>query len=102
VGDEPRDVEIRYLRLTSCYYLPFFLGRKFSVKEDFRMLAEQLPLQAERFPARWVFAIADFVLKKGDPDPAQRAALLRARDAARDDLQGGERISQVSSKAVAR
>src|SRR5215217_8461973 len=32
---EPGNSEIRYLRLTSCYYLPFFLGRKGSVKEDF-------------------------------------------------------------------
>nr|HOX53239.1 hypothetical protein [Fibrobacteria bacterium] len=43
VARSPNHPEIRYLRLMSCYYLPFFFGRKASVEEDFRALARLLP-----------------------------------------------------------
>lgn len=77
---DPGNAEIRYLRLTSCYYLPFFLGRKGSVKEDFEALASGLPAQRDRFPARWYLAVSGFVLEKGDVEGDARAALRRARD----------------------
>lgn len=62
----PQDVETRYLRLVSCYYLPFFLGRKASVQADFAALAESLPKVAGALPAPWFMGISRFVLTRGD------------------------------------
>lgn len=44
-------VEIRYLRLLSCYYLPRFLGRSDTVAEDAAKLAYLLPGASGDFPA---------------------------------------------------
>ena len=46
--------------------LPFFLGRKGSVKDDFAALAAALPAQRDRFPARWYLAVSAIVLEKGN------------------------------------
>ena len=74
----PRDPEIRYLRLMSCYYLPSFFGRSGSVDADFDALAELLPDSAARFPGALFTDMVEFVLAEGDPSDAQRAALKRA------------------------
>ncbi len=79
VGLDPADAEIRYLRLTSGYYLPFFLGRKPQVREDFAALARLLPGARHDFPAAWYVAVTDFVLDKGGLEPGERERLLRAR-----------------------
>jgi hypothetical protein len=75
--------EVRYLRLVSGYYLPFFLGRKDEVKEDFRALAEVLPGALSEFPPRWYLSVAGFVLDKGRLRPEQEADLRQAMDRAR-------------------
>lgn len=79
VQRDPDNAEIRYLRLTSSYYLPFFLGRKWSVREDFKALAELLPRARDAYPAEWYAAITDFVLEKGDLGERERSRLQRAR-----------------------
>ncbi len=50
VDAHPLDVEIRYLRLLSCYYLPRFLGRSDSVDQDMKALAHLLPRAGKDFP----------------------------------------------------
>lgn len=78
IADAPDVVEIRYLRLMSCYYLPGVLGRGSSVREDFDALARLLPGAADEFPAELYRAIISFVLEHGDPGASQRAALEAA------------------------
>ena len=58
----PDDVEVRYLRLMSCYYLPFFFGRAWSVKEDFDALARLLPGAVDAVPPGLHARIVEFVL----------------------------------------
>jgi phytoene synthase len=79
VRRDPDNAEIRYLRLTSSYYLPFFLGRKWSVREDFKALAGLLPGVRTAYPAEWYVAITNFVLEKGNLDESDRTRLRRAR-----------------------
>ena len=50
VARHPEFVEIRYLRLLSCYYLPRFLGRSDSVRDDLMALRNLLPGAQESFP----------------------------------------------------
>ena len=49
---QPDHVELRYLRLLSCYYLPRFLGRSDSVREDLAALASLLPKARSAFPPK--------------------------------------------------
>lgn len=65
VAQSPRQPELRYLRLVSNYYLPFFLGRKGKVGEDFAALADLLPEYAGKYPPKWFLNVAGFVLDKG-------------------------------------
>jgi hypothetical protein len=70
--EAPEDPAVRYLRLVSCYYLPFFLDRDESVRMDFGVLAALLPEKGEAFspPVRRV--VVDFVLDKGEmTDPVR-------------------------------
>jgi hypothetical protein len=43
VAEAPGDVEIRYLRLVNTHYMPRFLGRRESAREDLRAVAALLP-----------------------------------------------------------
>lgn len=70
--------EIRYLRLLSCYYLPNFLGRGWSVEADFKALGKLLPREAHRYPADLYGHMVEFVLSKGNPSPSVRANLQEA------------------------
>ena len=78
VEEHPQDVEIRYLRLLSCYFLPGFLGRGWSVDEDFAALAHALPHARGDFPTDLFHQMVGFVLESGDLDPAARDRLEAA------------------------
>lgn len=75
VAARPDHTEIRYLRLVSGYYLPFFIGRGAEVKADFAALARLLPEAHGEYPARWYLGFARFVLDKGGLAEAERAAV---------------------------
>ncbi len=75
VAASPDDTEIRYVRLMSCYYLPFFFGRKESVRDDFTALAHLLPKSEGQYPDQWFADVSRFVLKRGDLAPEQRREL---------------------------
>ena len=84
VEAHPEEVEIRYLRLLSCYFIPSFFGRDWSVREDFAALSRGLPDAADRFPADLFDVMVRFVLEHGSPEAHHRerlAALLRESEA---------------------
>ncbi len=84
VAAEPDEVEVRYLRLMSAYYLPGLLGRGWSVREDFEALFHLLPGASGAFPPDIYRPIVRFVLEKGSPPAEARRALEEAlRDAGR-------------------
>jgi hypothetical protein len=78
VRENPNNVEARYLRLMSCYYLPGIVGRRQSVIEDFAALARMLPTVADEYPRELFVAIVTFVIEQGNPGPAEERALRAA------------------------
>jgi phytoene/squalene synthetase len=80
VAAEPEGAEVRYLRLVSGYYLPFFLGRRAAVREDFAALGRILPGVTDRFPPRFYLSVAGFVRDEGDLDRESAARLSRAME----------------------
>jgi hypothetical protein len=83
VEEAPDDPVVRYLRLMSCFYLPFFLERDQSVKEDLRVLTKVLPRGTGGFSGPVYRAAIRFVLENGDPHREEQmrleAALRNAR-----------------------
>lgn len=78
----PDDIEVRYLRLMSCYYLPFFFGRSWSVKSDFDALARLLPSAGATLPPGLLATVSKFVLDKhGSLTPTQKAKLQATHEA---------------------
>lgn len=65
----PDDAEVRYLRLVSGHYLPFFLRDGAQVDADARAVATLLPGQARRFPDAWAANLATFLLDEFDLPP---------------------------------
>lgn len=75
VQARPREPAIRYLRLVSCYYLPFFLEREESVEEDFQALVRLLPAGPGAFPPSLFPGVVTFVLQEWEMTPGERAEL---------------------------
>ena len=92
VARESNQTELRYLRLTCNYYLPFFLGRKAIVKEDFKMLGELLPKAVENYPPKWFVSIAKFVVEKGDLQKTQKDLLMKSMQLAKEKMNQQERL----------
>ncbi len=61
----PDDVEIRYVRLMSYYYLPGFFGKKDIARADLDVVRELLPSARGRIPADAFAAIEKFVAQDG-------------------------------------
>lgn len=76
----PDDPEIRYLRLMSCYYLPSFFGRSWSVDADFRALARLLPHWRPKDVSAGLLAeVSEFVLLHHPGMDADSRRLLEHR-----------------------
>ncbi len=83
VAAYPKDAEIRYVRLTANFYLPFFLGRKDTARVDLRALETRLAPERQNFRPLWFASMARFVLENGRFADGGRDALLAAwREAA--------------------
>lgn len=91
VEDHPDDVEIRFLRLISCYYLPGIMGRKATVRADLSSLCDLLPAARGEFPQPWFTRMVSFVLGSSDIEPSSRIELqallgdLRSSDQATEE-----------------
>ena len=77
VDRQPDNLEVRYLRLASYLFLPFFLRRDDSVAADLRTLAENLPEYPGAFSPPVYQAVVRFVLENGDLAGEERTRLER-------------------------
>lgn len=72
VDSHPDHPEVRYLRLVSTAYLPFFFGRGDGAREDARVLARLLPGARAAFPGPTLVAMTDVLLESDRLDGASR------------------------------
>lgn len=72
VEAHPENAEVRYLRLVSTAYLPFFFGRGDGAREDARVLAQLLPASRSSFPGPTLVAMTDVLLESDRLDGASR------------------------------
>lgn len=78
VATFPHEPEVRYLRLASCYYLPFFFSRGESVEEDLAHLPDLLIQGPGHLSPRAFGRVRDFVLDVAELTDEQRVALHEA------------------------
>ena len=81
VARDPDNLEVRYLRLASYLFLPFFLRRDDSVEADLAMLVDELPGQAWAFSPPTYRAMVRFVLDNGALEGEERSRLEGILDA---------------------
>ena len=81
VARTPDHLEVRYLRLASYLFLPFFLRRDDSVEADLAMLVDELPSQARAFSPPTYRAMVRFVLDNGALEGEERSRLEGILDA---------------------
>ena len=75
VARNPGNLEVRYLRLASYLFLPFFLRRDDSVAADLGILVDELPYQASAFSPFTYRAMVRFVLDNGALEGEERTQL---------------------------
>jgi hypothetical protein len=74
----PSIAEIRFLRLVSCYFLPAFMKREWSVDEDVRALAVLLPDARGQVPLAEYKKMVRFVLQNGQLTEVEHQRLMMA------------------------
>lgn len=84
------DLEATFIHATTCYYLPFFFGRKDDARRGFETIAARLPGEAEQYDDSLVVRIQRFLDETGLLTDAEMAGL--------DEL--GKRIEQGEEEAV--
>jgi hypothetical protein len=92
VEEYPEDLEVRYLRLASYRFLPFFLSRDDSVAEDLQVLVADLPGKPEAFSPPVYRAVLRFVLDNGDLEAEDRTRFelaLGSQPLANGDINNG-------------
>jgi hypothetical protein len=90
----PAHLELRYLRLLSCYYLPGFLKRGWSVDEDFDALVRLLPGNVDRYPPGLYETMVRFVMENGTLSEPERTALKQALDVSLTQAGDGDNATQ--------
>lgn len=65
----PDNIEVRFIRASTCYYLPFFFNRKEQVKNDFVVLTKLIPNRHNNYPIHLIRNICDFMMKSGYLSP---------------------------------
>lgn len=75
VATAPGNVEARYLRLLTCYYLPGIFGRDYTVRADFEALGILLPSARGLFPPDLFRTMTGFVIEEGDLPAARQREL---------------------------
>lgn len=63
VSKYPENVEVRFIRASTCYYLPFFFNRKEQVKQDFVFLAQRIPQRYKDYPKELIGNMCEFIVK---------------------------------------
>ncbi len=62
VALNPYNIEARYIRGMTCYYLPFFFNRKETVKQDFTTIAQLLDSTYNLYDSQIIVNVINFML----------------------------------------
>jgi 5'(3')-deoxyribonucleotidase len=60
------NIEARFIRGMTCFYLPFFFNRKKTAQNDFRTIVKQLHKEYHLYDAQLIMNVTDFLLEQAD------------------------------------
>lgn len=69
VAQSTGNIEARFIRGTTCYYLPFFFNRKETAQEDFRIIVHLLDDYYPDYPPDLIMNVTEFLLEHAELDP---------------------------------
>lgn len=61
VSEAPDDIEVRFVRASTCFHLPFFFGRKEQAQNDFKHIVQLLPDHFEKYPTTLIMNVIAFI-----------------------------------------
>jgi len=76
IAISPKDLEAQFIYASTCYYLPFFFGKRKAAEQAFDRIVDLAYDQHQDYPDSLVINAMDFVRKHGDPNQDR---LLRIR-----------------------
>jgi hypothetical protein len=69
---DPKNIESRFIRGMTCYYLPFFFKRKKTAQNDFRIIVQQLQTDYPKYEAQMVLNITNFLSENVELNPEEK------------------------------
>lgn len=66
VKTSPDDIEARFIRGMTCFYLPFFFNRKQTAREDFRHIVRRLNTEFDHYNTDMIMNVTDFLLEHAE------------------------------------
>jgi hypothetical protein len=75
VAINPENLESRFIRGTTCYFLPFFFERKMTVQEDFDQMVNLISVDFRAYEPGLVLNVVGFLRQHAELSPDQLAIL---------------------------
>jgi len=66
IRKSPGNIEARFIRGMTCFYLPFFFDRKKTAHEDFRHIVLKLYTEADHYDAGLIINVTDFLIENAE------------------------------------
>lgn len=81
------NIEARFVRGMTCFYLPFFFDRKQTAREDFRVIVQLMDRYYPDYPEDLIRNVIDFLLENAGLTEEETERILRIRSALKPDEQ---------------
>ncbi|MBN2030589.1 hypothetical protein JW824_10125 [bacterium] len=66
IQKSPDNIEARFIRGMTCYYLPFFFNRKKTAREDFKIIVKQLNTECHYYDTELIMNVTNFLLENAE------------------------------------
>jgi hypothetical protein len=76
----PDDIEARFIRGTTCFYLPFFFKRQETAQADFKQIILLLPALYQEYDMQLIFNVIDFLEKNTQLTAMERNQLSNMKN----------------------
>lgn len=76
----PNNIEARFIRGTTCFYLPFFFKRQETAHADFKQITLLLPTLYHQYDSQLILNVIDFLEKNAQLNLMERNQILNIKN----------------------
>lgn len=80
IEKSPDNIEARFIRGMTCFYLPFFFNRKETSRKDFKNIVRNLENAAGQYDAALIMNVTDFLLEHAELNGKERDGIEQIRN----------------------